>query len=330
MQYAPSRIQAPQNSVNESALAQITGQQVQGLNQLGDAFKQFGTGNRSRDVAALIGSGQLDGLTEAQARSKIAQLTGGGVSKESQSSIDSLLGNKSSSESAKLIADAKVESQGRDIGSSENLQTARIAANKLNLGLQLTNAKKIASSNNNASMARIKEQGSQRSSNRALDELFQRKEQEKLFKQQTALENIRQSNKTTKPTAMQNLLSKNVGEKFTSEPEFIDKKTALIEEAIGDDNTFFDAEFGNKVDKNIVDEVIYQAIDTPEGQKALSGGKEGLFNFVNKTLENSGLTIKQSVFGNLSIDEKNKKKKQTKDKEGKLTGLDLVYSLRNK
>lgn len=278
MQYAPSRIQAPQNSVNESALAQITGQQVQGLNQLGDAFKQFGTGNRSRDVAALIGSGQLDGLTEAQARSKIAQLTGGGVSKESQSSIDSLLGNKSSSESAKLIADAKVESQGRDIGSSESLQTAQIAANKANLGLQLTSAEKIALSNNKASMARTEEIGLQKSSNRTLDELFQRKQSDDLFKKQVALEQIKKT-----PAKPDYGTAPAEGVKKIIESGGSGDITQRVADKISDEiDSVLDLSFDPK-SKKIAQDSIATYLSTEEGQaNYLTGGVDAVISHLSE------------------------------------------------
>lgn len=114
------------------------------------------------------------------------------------------------------------------------------------------------------------------------------------------LEKLRQLGSKTSESTFDKTIGKTLAERFTR-PEYENIQRGKVNKAFDEDNLFFDAEFGNDIDKSVVDEIIFQAADDPTKAKYLAGGKEAMYNLVNKELAKRGQRLDESTFGEISI-----------------------------
>lgn len=71
-----------------------------------EALVNFGKLKRSGNVNDLIARGELQGLNEQQSQAKLLEAAGGSINKDTQKTIDSLLGRKKEELKAKALVDA--------------------------------------------------------------------------------------------------------------------------------------------------------------------------------------------------------------------------------
>lgn len=243
------------------------------------AVAQFASlGNQQlNELGSLFGDRGRDERTD-----NVARLIGSGA-----------LQNMSEPEARSAIAQVSQGDVGKQM--SDNINT-------LLLGKSDTEKAKILNKNQvdlqnirdvNA-MSRTKEQTAQSNSNQFLNRELQRELTDKTL-----------GAKTTSP--LDKLFSKNVAEQF-SEGDFSEKKRTSLEGLYDKDNYIFDAEFTEPKDKQVMNQIMFEATNNPTGRKVIaSNDPEAVNEYVRSVLESRGQYLDEGLFGSLEIKQRDNK-----------------------
>ena len=279
MQFNPYINKAEQASIDNSSVAALTRLMSEGLKDVGSGIQEFGDNRRSSKVAKLIGSGTLDGMSEEQARAEIAKVSEGSINKETASSVDALLKGKNVKDVAgqKMTFDQKMQQ------------------------LRLDQTAQLAKEQNANAMAVAKEHTAQSNQNQFQQRELQRELEAKRLQNALAMKKLGLPTESTFDKQSTTALVKQID----ADKNFMSQATQDVAAVHDEDNWFFDAEFDSKKDKQIVDEVMYQAQQDPEGRRMLfSKDKYARESYLNKKLKEKGLVLDQGMFGALKIKKK--------------------------
>lgn len=249
MQFNPNRIVAPSMSPNIGALLNARAGTGSAMKDLGLMLNQTGQDMRSQDVANLMASGELAGLTSDEANAKINALTQGDVGKQTQTNIADLISGKKTSEAANVANTRALEQLGLKIKSSEDIarenriRTQEDAASQRNLQRDLneaniTSAEKISKANNLAKLLSTKKDFG-----------------------------------TAPKEGVTKILEKGGAKEITQD---------LADEVSDQMDTFLDLDFDPK-SKKIAQQAVTDYIATPEGQAKYGvGGIEAIINHLGE------------------------------------------------
>lgn len=275
MQFNPSRLVAP-SATGSGAVAQFAGLANTQLNELGSLFGERGRDERTDNVTKLIGSGALDKMSESEARNAITQASQGDVGKQMSANIDALLQTKGGEEKAKALFGNQVELQKmRDKSASDRIGEASNQA----ITRQLLFG-------DNGGKSRYASAGGG-------------------IVYDTTTGKVVESGGSTSP--LDKLMAKNIVEQF-QEGDFSRKKRESVEGLYDKDNYIFDAEFTEPRDKQVMNQIMFEATDNPIGRKVIaSNDPEAVNEYVRQVLESRGQYLDEGLFGSIEIkDRKNK------------------------
>ena len=264
MQFNPNRLQAPSVAGNNQAphLAMLINRQ---LSDIGGLAEKRGQDIRTSNVAKLIGSGKLSGMSEDEARATIANVSQGDVGKQMSTNIESLLGGKRTAETADELA-------------------------MTNLGLQ--KQRDFSAKDRIAETARWKDTAVPSSDGRYASAGGG------IVYDTTTGKIITGTDSGTK---MDKLFGKTASKQF-SEPGFTKEKIGSVESLFDENNLFFDAKVGKKKDRDVIGQIMFEATDNPVGRKVIaSSDKEATFEYVRQVLESRGQYLDEGLFGSMEI-----------------------------
>lgn len=96
-----------------------------------EALVNFGKLKRSGNVNDLIARGELQGLNEQQSQAKLLEAAGGSINKDTQNTIDSLLGRKSTEAAVEADKTKVLQKQGFDMDKLDAENKNQVSLQKL-------------------------------------------------------------------------------------------------------------------------------------------------------------------------------------------------------